>query len=161
MAGVVVRRTAVRKILYTMHFVSRASAVPANSTILKTRGTATSSVITTMVLPSGLQTELKGSAGDLAFLESELRLNGQDEFEEHGQITFGDESEHMFEFATLGRGHMVLGIAPGLMAGSVNWRISGGNGQFARAQGVISSTFTIDESGDRSDFHCGMIFVPE
>jgi hypothetical protein len=114
-----------------------------------------------MVMPSGVQTELKGAAGDLAFLESELRFNGTDEFEEKGQITFGDETEHVLEFATLGRGHILMGIEPGIMAGSVNWRISGGNGQFARAQGVISSTFTISESGDRSDFHCGLIFLPE
>jgi hypothetical protein len=153
--------TPVRRILYTMHFVGRASAAAADSTTLKTSGTAASCVITTLVLPSGVQTELKGSAGDLAFLESELRLKGADEFEENGQITFGDEGEHVLEFATLGRGHMVLGIEPGLMAGSVSWRISGGNGQFARAQGVISSTFTISESGDRSDLHSGLIFVPE
>jgi hypothetical protein len=112
-------------------------------------------------LPIGVKTELKGSAGDLAFLESELRLKGNGEFEEDGQIMFGDESEHVLEFTTLGRGHVVLGIEPGLMAGSVNWKISGGNGQFARAQGLISSTFTISESGDWNDLHCGMIFVPE
>lgn len=111
-------------------------------------------------MPSGLETELKGAAGDLAFLETELHLKGTDEFEENGQITFGDANEHALEFSTIGRGHMVLGIEPGLVTGSVNWRIAGGTGQFARAQGVISATFTISESGERSDLHCGMIFVP-
>jgi hypothetical protein len=150
-----------RRILYTMHFVGRTSPVPENSTVLRTRGTATSCVITTVLSPSGLKSDLKGSAGDLAFLESELRLNGGGEFQEMGQITFADECKHVLEFSTLGRGHVVCGIEPGLIAGSASWLISGGIGQFAGAQGVISSTFTINESGDRNDLHCGLIFIPE
>jgi len=36
-----------------------------------------------------------------------------------------------------------------------------GEGQFASARGFITSAFTISNSGERSDFHCSLIFVPE
>jgi hypothetical protein len=47
------------------------------------------------------------------------------------------------------------------MAGSASWRIVSGEGQFAAARGFITSTFTINNSGEPSDFHCGLIFLPE
>lgn len=150
-----------RRILYTMHFVSRASHSSDSSQVLRTSGSATSCVVTTVVSPAGVQTDLRASQGDLAFFESELRLTGVDEFEENGEITFGDESAHVLKFSTQGPGHIALHIEPGVVAGSASWRVDGGRGQFASAQGFISSTFTITDSGERSDFQCGLIFVPE
>lgn len=150
-----------RQILYTMHFVGRTSRATESSAVLRTSGSATSCVVTTLVSTSGVRTDLRGSEGDLAFFESELRLMGVDEFEENGEIVFGDEGEHVLRFSTLGRGHMALSIEPSVMAASASWKVNGGQGQFAEARGLISSTFTINDSGERSDFHCGLIFVPE
>jgi hypothetical protein len=113
------------------------------------------------VLADGVETNLKASDGDLAFMESELRLTGPEEFEENGEIAFGDDSEHVLRFSTAGMGHMVRGPEPGVMTGAASWKVEGGEGQFTDAQGFITSNFTIDESGERSDFHCGLIFVPE
>jgi len=104
---------------------------------------------------------VRASQGDLAFFESELRLTGVDEFEENGEITFGDDSEHVLKFSTQGQGHIAPHIEPGVVAGSASWKVDGGRGQFASAQGLISSTFTITNAGERSDFQCGLIFVPE
>jgi len=149
-----------RQILYTMHFVGQTSRSPDQSEVLRTTGSATSCVVTTLIMPSGVKTDLKASAGDLAFFESVLRVTGPEEFQEDGEISFGDDSEHVLRFSTLGQGHIDLGLEPGVMAGAASWRVEGGEGQFTEARGFIASNFTINGSGERSDFHCGLIFVP-
>jgi hypothetical protein len=110
---------------------------------------------------SGVQSDLKPSGGDLAFFESELRVTGPDEFEEDGTITFGGDSEHQLRFSTVGRGHVAPGVEPGAVAGTSSWKVEGGEGQFAAARGFITSNFTVNGTGERSDFHCGLIFLPE
>ena len=150
-----------RQILYTMHFRGQMLPAAADAEVLRTTGSATSCVVSTVIRASGVQTDLRASDGDLAFLESELRVTGPDEFQEDGTITFGDENEHVLRFSTVGQGHVSPGLEPGTMAGTASWKVDGGEGQFASARGFITSTFTITNSGERSDFHCGLIFVPE
>ena len=149
-----------RRILYTMHFISRSSRTADQAGVLRTNGSATGCVVSTVVLPSGLRTELKPAMGDLAFFESEMRLTGPEEFEENGEIAFGDDNGHVLRFSTLGKGHVALGLEPGMMAGAASWKVEGGEGQFSQARGIITSNFTINDAGERSDFHCGLIFVP-
>jgi hypothetical protein len=149
-----------QKIVYTMHFVSQTSRTPDEMEVLRSTGSATSCVLTTRIMPSGVQTDLQASAGGLAFFESELRVTGPEEFQENGEISFGDESEHVLRFSTVGPGHLDLGLEPGVMAGTASWRVEGGEGQFTDARGFIASNFTISSSGERSDFHCGLIFLP-
>ena len=150
-----------RRILYTMHFIGRTSKSSDRSAVLRTSGSAASCIVSTIVRPSGVETDVKASEGDLAFLESELRVTGPDEFQENGQITFGGENQNLLRFSTVGKGHVAAGVEPGTMAGTASWRVEGGEGQFAAARGFINSTFTITGSGERSDFHCGLIFLPE
>jgi hypothetical protein len=38
--------------------------------------------------------------------------------------------------------------------------VAGGEGQFANAQGLITSNFTLSESGEVNDYHFGVIFLP-
>jgi hypothetical protein len=150
-----------RKILYSMHFVGQVSRMADRSEVLRTSGSAASCVVSTVVRSSGVQTEFKPAVGDLAFFESELRLAGPEEFQENGEIAFGDDSGHVLRFSTLGQGHIALGLEPGVMAGTASWKVEGGEGQFSQARGFITSNFTINDAGERSDFHCGLIFVPE
>jgi hypothetical protein len=150
-----------QKIVYTMHFRGQMSPTATDSEALRTNGSATSCVVSTSIRSSGVETDLKASDGDLAFLESELRITGPDVFQENGTITFGDESEHSLRFSTIGQGHVTRDIEPGTMAGTASWKVEGGEGQFAAARGFITSTFTISGSGERSDFHCGLIFLPD
>jgi len=113
-----------------------------------------------MIGSSGVQTELQPFAGDLAFFESKLKMTGPDEFIEDGTITIGDDDEHLLRFSTLGPGHVARGLQPGTMAGAASWQIDGGKGQFAAARGLIGCTFTINDTGERSAFHFGLIFLP-
>ena len=113
----------------------------------------------TVVGPSGVETTLHPAVGDLAFLESEVRLTDQDTFEGKGVLTFGDEGEHELRFATVQAGHLGPSALPGVMAGGVSWRVEGGSGRFESASGFIASTFTLTGSGELSDYHCGLIFI--
>jgi len=97
----------------------------------------------------------------LAFLESALRITGPDSFQEDGTIAFGDDSEHLLRFSTLGHGYFERSVEPGILAGTASWKVDGGQGQFAAASGYISSTFTVSESGELNDVHCGLIFLPD
>jgi hypothetical protein len=150
-----------REIRYTMHFRGRMSPAATDSKLMRTTGSATSCTVSTIVGQSGLEADRKSSEGDLAFLESALRITGPDSFLEDGTIAFGDDSEHLLRFSTLGHGHFARSVEPGILAGTASWRVDGGQGQFAAASGYITSTFTLSESGELNDVHCGLIFLPE
>jgi len=149
-----------QKLLYTLHFVSQTSRLPGDTEVMRTTGSGASCVVTTNILPSGLKTNLAASEGELAFFESQLRLTGPEQFDESGEISFGDDGEHILRFSTIGRGHIDLECEPGVMAGGANLKVEGGEGQFNGARGFIASNFTINGAGERSDYHCGMIFLP-
>ena len=153
--------TPMRQIVYTMHF--RGQAVPAGTDpkVLRATTSATSCTVTTKIELSGLNTEVKASEGELAFLESQLHLVGPDSFREDGSITFGEDAEHILQFSTIGEGHFTSSPEPGTIAGTASWRIEGGKGQFARASGFITSTFVLTQSGDLSDVQSGLIFLPD
>jgi hypothetical protein len=144
-----------------MHFIGQTSRMAEQAEVLHTNGSAISCIVSTVVRSSGVQTELKAAAGDMAFFESELRLTGPEEFQETGEVAFGDDNGHVLRFSTLGKGHIAPGLESGVMAGAASWKVEGGEGQFSQARGIITSNFTISDAGERNDFHCGMIFVPE
>lgn len=114
----------------------------------------------TVVGPTGVETTLQPAAGDLAFLEYELRLAPEGGFEGSGALTFGEEGEHAVQFNSAHKGQLGPSGAPGVMAGSVSWKVDGGAGRFASATGFITSTFTLDESGQLNEYHCGLLFIP-
>ena len=150
-----------RQILYAMHFRGQTSPSGEQQQVLHTAGSASSCVVRSLVRRSGLETEITAESGEFAFFESDLRAMGAEEFQEEGVICFGDENEHTLRFSTVGEGHMTPGPAPGLMAGSATWKVEGGEGQFSDARGLITTTFTLTDTGERCDYHCGLIFLPE
>jgi len=149
-----------QKLLYTMHFKGRMSS-SGDSRLLRTTGSATSCVVTTTVCSQGVQSDVRPSQGDLAFLDSELRVTGTDSFRQDGTVAFGEDSEHVLRFSSIGQGHLAASLEPGTMAGTATCHIDGGEGQFAAACGFITSNFTLTETGDFDDFHSGLIFLPE
>jgi len=144
-----------------MHFRGQASPAGGQKQILHTAGSAASCLVRTLVRSTGLQTEVTVEGGDFAFFESDLQATGGDQFHEEGSISFGAESEHLLRFSTIGEGHMTPGFAPGVRAGSATWKVEGGEGQFIDARGFITTAFTLSDTGERSDYHCGLIFLPE
>lgn len=150
-----------RKLLFTMQMRGRTSQPSDPSGPIRTTGSAASCVLSTVISASGIQTDLTAADGELAFFDSELRLVAPDEFQEAGEIAFGDGTVHLLKFSTAGKGHMSQGFQPGTLAGTASWQVDSGEGQFAGARGFITSNFTITSSGDRCDLNCGVIFLPE
>lgn len=150
-----------RKLLYTMQVRGRTSRASDPSQPLRTTGSAASCTLSTVISASGLSTDLTPSDGELAFFESELLMTSPDEFQEAGEILFGDDTGHALKFSTAGHGHMSPGIEPGVIAGTATWQVESGKGQFAGARGFITSNFTITASGERCDLHCGVIFLAD
>jgi hypothetical protein len=150
-----------RQLVYTIHFRGQASPSAEDGKVLKLTSSGTSSTMETIVGPAGVETTLRPLTGDLAFLEAEVRLSGGDAFEGKGVLTFGDEGEHELRFATVHAGHLGPSAVPGLMSGSVSWHVQGGSGRFESATGLITSTFTLNELGELSEYHWGLVFVAD
>ena len=148
-----------RQLAYTMHFRGQASPSAENEKVLRITASATSSIMETIVSPIGVEMALRPAPGDMAFLESEVHLAGEDAFEGKGGLGFGGEGEHELRLSTVHAGHLGPSAIPGILAGSVNWHIQGGTGRFQSATGLISSVFTLSGSGEFSEYHCGLIFV--
>lgn len=128
---------------------------------LRATSSGTSCTIQTIVGPSGVETTLQPAPGDLAFVEAELHLTGQELFEGSGMLTFGDDAEHALRFSSGNTGQLRPSGLPGVLAGAVSWKIDGGTGRFTSASGFITSTFTVTESGELSEYQCGLVFVAE
>ena len=150
-----------RKIFYTMHFRGQTSPAKSDPKVLRTTASATSSVLTTKIRESGVQSELQASDGELAFLESELRLTSPELFQGEGSITVGDDGEHVLRFSVVEHGHLHPEIEPGTVTGTASWKVNGGQGQFSNARGFISSAFTITAAGEFTDYQLGLLFFPE
>lgn len=148
-----------RQIVYAMHFRGQAAPSGDNAKILKMTSSGTSCTMNTVVGPTGVETTLHATPGDLAFLESEVRLTAPETFEGDGVLTFGDEGAHELRFRSIHAGHLAPSALPRLMSGTVGWRVEGGIGRFEGATGLITSTFTLNDEGELSDYQCGLIFV--
>ena len=150
-----------RQVAYVMHFRGHASRSGDAHTELRFSSIGTSCKIETTLGSEGLQSSLQATQGDVAFFEAELTLTPPDSFTGRGTLTVGDASAHVLRFATVHPGHLAPSTQPGMMAGTVSLHIDGGEGQFASATGFISSTFTLTDTGDLSDYQCGLIFLPD
>lgn len=150
-----------RKIFYTMHFRGQTSPAKSDPKVLRTTASATSSVLTTKIRESGVQSELQASDGELAFLESELRLTSPELFQGNGSITVGDDGEHVLRFSVVEHGHLDPEIEPGTVTGTSSWKVNGGEGQFSNARGFITSAFTITAAGEFTDYQLGLLFFPD
>jgi hypothetical protein len=147
-----------RQIIYSMHFQGRSSPISGNAGIIRANTSATSCTLRTTVDASGVEGRHEAAEGELAFLESEIHITGRESFSETGTISFGDN--HLLRFATVQDGHLAPSVCPETVAGVANWRVEGGEGQFAEATGLITSNFTLSETGEMNDYHFGVIFVP-
>src|SRR5712692_2332318 len=147
-----------RQIVYSMRFTGHAAPVAGSTTVLKAATTASSNSLTTKIATEGLTAIMQPIEGDKAYFESEVTFTSETTFNESGSIRFG-EGNHRLSFITIGQGYLGDSVDPKLKHGSVIWRIDGGDGQFAQATGLITSNFTVSDTGEVSDNHFGLIFL--
>ncbi len=148
-----------RQILYAMQFNGRAAPVSGSSNVLKAATSAESCTLTTAVRAEGVSASVQPAPGDKAAFESEVTVTGESSFIESGTIRFG-EGNHQLRFSTVGQGYLGTSADPKLRHGSVIWRVEGGEGQFSGASGLITSNFTISDTGEVIDHHFGVVFAP-
>lgn len=158
-----------RQIIYAMQFNGEVKPLGTSPNVMKATMIAANCSFTTLVGPQGLQATLEPAAGEPATFESEVTFLGGFEssdvtsageggFKETGTITFG-VGEHRLRFRTIGQGYIGPSAEPNLRQGAVMWQVEGGEGQFDGAQGLITSNFTISDTGEVTDHHMGVIFV--
>lgn len=147
-----------KQIFYAMQFRGQAAPVAGSSNVIKATTSASSCTLTTAIGAQGVSASLQPAAGGKASFESEVTVTGESTFVESGTIRFGD-GNHRLRFSTVGEGCMGASADPKLRHGSVMWRVEGGEGQFAGASGLITSNFTMGETGEVTDNHFGVIFV--
>lgn len=146
-----------RQIIYSMQFTGKAT--PVREGVLKATTTAPSCTLTSTAGPEGVRGTLQRAAGEEAVFESEVTLSDERTFQERGSIAFG-RNGHRLRFSTVGQGYLGPSTDPALSHGTVTWRVDGGEGQFAGATGLITSNFFIGSTGEVTDHHLGVIFVP-
>ena len=61
----------------------------------------------------------------------------------------------------MGRGHVGPARDGRGSHGVVMWRITGGDGRFAGAQGLITSNFTVTPDGQVTDDHFTRLYLPD
>ena len=123
----------------------------------RARSTAKSQILSTLIAADGVRTKVDALDGDAATLEARVQRFGDGTFVEEGAIVYGRAGRVTFD--TIGRGW--VGPSPtGAMAGGVLWRITGGDGRFGGASGVIASNFTVSPAGDVVDNHYARIYLP-
>ncbi len=147
-----------RQLVYAMRFAGRATPAGPDGGVLAMAATAPSTTLTATVGPAGLVATLEPAAGGEAAFASEVTFTGATSFQEVGTITFG--AGNVLRFATLGGGYLGPGPNPALRQGAAVWRVAGGEGQFARASGLIVANVVVGKDLAMVGHHFGVLFVP-
>src|SRR2546428_610250 len=105
----------------------------------------------------GVRARVEPLAGDRAELESRVERFGDGSFVEDGTITYGRAGAVTFE--TVGRGAVGPSPVAGWTHGTVMWTVTGGDGLFAGARGLITSNFAVSAQGDVVDHHVARLYL--
>ena len=148
-----------RELVFALEFRGRGGPVPGSTTRREARTTAPSQMWRAVLGPDGVSAAGEPVAGESAVLESRVERSPDGSFVEDGTITYGRAGSISFD--TVGRGH--VGPAPDGRGshGVVMWRITGGDGRFAGAQGLITSNFTVTPDGLVTDDHFTRLYLPD
>ena len=98
-----------------------------------------------------------GPKGEAVSFKSDVELT-KDGFNETGTITYAGRGSLTFD--TVGVGYMTQSPTAGLSYGAVVWNVTGGDGEFSGATGVITSNFSFSEDGKIVDDHYVRLFTP-
>jgi hypothetical protein len=148
-----------RELVFALEFRGRAGPVPGSETVRRARTAAPSQVLRTVLGAGGVESRMEPVAGEQAVLESTVERFPDGGFTEEGTITYG--SAGAVAFVTVGRGTVGRSPVPGRVHGAVMWAVTGGDGAFAGARGLITSNFTVSGDGEVADHHFACLYLPE
>jgi hypothetical protein len=150
---------AMREVVFALRFSGRGGPVPGSTTRRQARTVAPSQAWHTVISATGMSGTMETLPGESAVLESRVERFADGSFVEDGTITYGSAGAVTFD--TVGRGHVGPAPVAGWSHGVVMWRITGGGGGFAGAQGLITSNFTVSPDGEVTDDHFTRLYLPE
>jgi len=148
-----------RELVFALEFHGRGDAVPGSSTLRRARTVASSQAFRTALIADEIHAGVEPIAGETAVLESRVERFPDGTFVEDGTITYGRAGR--LAFVTVGRGHVGPSPQPGRVHGTVMWRVTGGEGRLAGAQGLITSNFTVAADGEVIDDQFTRLFLPD
>jgi hypothetical protein len=146
-----------REIVFALEFRGTAGAVPGSTSKRQARSTAPSQTLSTVLGREGVSARVEAVGGESAVLESRVERFGDGSFVEDGTITYGSAGRVVFE--TVGRGWVAPAPVAGWVVGGVVWTITGGEGAFAGARGLITSNFTVSADGEVIDNHVTRLYL--
>ena len=152
------RERELKELVFALEFRGRAGPVPGTTGIREARTRAGSQVLRTVIGARGVDARVDEVPGDDAVLESRVERFADGGFVEDGTIAYGRAGR--VSFCTVGRGSVGPSALPGWQHGAVIWKITGGDGRFAGAQGLITSNFTVSADGDVVDHHFARFYLP-
>lgn len=147
-----------REVVFALEFKGTAAPVAGASNRLRATTFAADQTLRTMLKADGVQADIEGRGAATATFESEVEIVAEGAFLESGSITYGAAGKVTFK--TVGRG--LLGPSPlaGVQRGAVIWEITGGDGRFRGAQGLITSNFTVGPAGEVTDDQFVRLYLP-
>ncbi len=145
------------EVVFALQFTGRAGPVPGTTGKRQARTTAGSQVLRTILTRDSIEATVHAVGPSTATLESAVEATGDGRFTESGTITYGTVGTLQFE--TIGDGIAGVSAAAGIRHGAVIWRITGGDGKFAGATGLITSNFAVTDDGRVTDNHFVRLYL--
>ena len=148
-----------RELVFALEFRGRAGPVPGLPSQRRARTTAPSQSLRAILTAGGVEASMEPLPGDTAELDSRVERFPDGSFVEDGRISYGRAGA--VTFATIGRG--IVGPSPiaGWTCGAVIWEVTGGEGHFSEARGIITSSFAVGPDGDVIDHHIARIYIQD
>ena len=144
-----------RQLIFALQFTG--SATPGSNGALHAKTTAGSQALRTVLSAAGLQPSVEAVVGGAAAFESEVAMSTDGTFDEWGTITYGTAGT--VRFKTVGRGIIAPSPLDGIQRGAVIWEVTGGDGRFSGASGLITSNFSVNSDGEVIDNQFAQLFV--
>jgi hypothetical protein len=148
----------VRELVFALEFRGSARAVDGSATTRRARTSAPSQALRTVVASDAVEAGVERVSGDEAVLESTVERFADGSFVEAGIIRYGDLGR--VSFSTVGKGTVGPGPADGWVHGAVVWVVTGGDGWFAGARGLITSNFIAGAGGEVIDDQFARLYLP-
>lgn len=146
------------EVVFALEFRGSARAVPGAEGHRRARSTAPSQGFSTRLAAAGVIARIDPTEGESAVLQSHVERFGDGTFVEDGTIAYGSAGSITFE--TLGRGWVGPAPRSDWVMGGVVWTVTGGQGAFAGARGLITSNFTVSAAGEVIDDQIARLYLP-
>src|SRR5262245_35406142 len=152
-----------RQLLFALQFKGKQVRWPGR---YKAKTAATDQAWRTVLATNGIDASVERAGDGVANCEAEIETvvghgvpdEGEGTFTVAGTVKYGPAGK--VNFHTVGRGFLGPTGVDGLRQGAVIWQITGGEGQFSGATGLVTSNFSVTSEGEMVDNQIAQIFLP-